>query len=348
MNKKLVALAVAAAFAAPVAMAELTLYGKVHADITLNDDGNNDEWSVNSPGSRLGFKGQTDLGNGMKAMFKYETTYDGLDNSTDTLGSPRNSYVGLSGKKGTLILGRHDTPAKMAFYAAGNDHLGDSIIDFNKIDKGYQFDLDGDGNFKNGDEYDTGEQPRSAGFTEKREVNSILYVSPGMSGFKIAAAGMPGESTANKGDALIDSYSVGLMYKGKGIQFGAGFENMAGAADSKMTQVGASYTFKNMTLGAQFENTKNYDNIADRSKEVMGVSAKAVFGKNALIANYSMQDSEGGALPNVESKNIGLAVKHTLSKRTNFYLAFNKQESDLSVGNDTESDNIALGMMHSF
>ena len=315
MNKKLVALAVAAAFAAPVAMAEITLYGKVHADIRLSDDGDNDKWTVNSNTSKLGFKGQTELGNGMKAMFKYETSYTGLDGDA-TLGKPRNTYIGLAGKKGTLIVGRHDTPAKMAFYAAGNDHLGDSVVDFNRT-----------------------------GFTEKRLKNSILYVSPGMSGFKVAAAAMPGEGGNGENDALVDSYSVGLMYKGKGMKVGAGFENLATGGsmdDTKMTQVGASYTFKNMTVGAQFENVKNYNNDVDQTKKVMGLSAKAVFGKNSLIANYGEKDEENGNAT-VESKNIGLAVKHTLSKRTNFYIAFNKQET----GND-ENDHIALGMMHSF
>ena len=115
-----------------------------------------------------------------------------------------------------------------------------------------------------------------------------------------------------------------------------------------MTQIDASYTFKNMTLGAQVENTKNYAYVADQTKQVMGVSAKAVFGKNALIANYSQQDVESGSnVTTAESKNVGLAVKHTLSKRTNFYLAFNKQETE-QMGTTTESDNIALGMMHSF
>ena len=72
-NKKLIALAVAVAFATPVAMANVTLYGKVHADIKLSDDGNNKKWSINSNTSRLGFKGKADLGNGMQAIFKYET-----------------------------------------------------------------------------------------------------------------------------------------------------------------------------------------------------------------------------------------------------------------------------------
>lgn len=342
MNKKLVALAVAAAFAAPVAMAQITLYGKVHADIRLTDDGDDKKWSINSNTSKLGFKGHTDLGDGMKAMFKYETTYAGLDNGKDpnedpkaTLGAARNSYIGLSGSKGTLIVGRHDTPAKMAWYAAGNDHLGDSIIDFNKVDSATK-----------------------AGFTERRVSNAVAYVAPAMSGFKMAIAVAPGEQTGT-GDAddengLIDSYSLGLMYKGHGIKAGLGYENIADKSDDaadpadhdiKMLQLGASYTFDNMTVGAQYERTKNYGNDENMTKKVMGLAAKATFGKNALIMNYSKQDLEnanvGGS--DTDSKHIGLAVQHVLSKRTNVYVAFNKQETG-----DNDHNNLALGMMHSF
>ncbi|MEL6722039.1 MAG: porin [Pseudomonadota bacterium] len=335
MNKKLVALAVAAAFAAPVAMAQITLYGKVHADLRMTDDGDDDMWSINSNTSKLGFKGHTDLGDGMKALFKFETTYSGLDASS-TLGSPRNTYIGLSGAKGALLVGRHDTPAKMAFYAAGNDHLGDSIIDFNKVDKA------------------TG-----AGFTEKRQANSVVYIAPAMSGFKVAVAAMPGEQNgvtdgvkANDDNGLIDSYSLGVMYKGNGIKAGFGYENLAhdnaqGQAnnDTKMTQLGASYTFENITVGGQYENTKNYANNADQTKQVMGLAVKAGFGKNAVIANFSQQDIENSAdsSQDSESQNIGVAVQHKINKRANVYLAFNKQETD-----DIDRNNVALGMMYSF
>ena len=71
--------------------------------------------------------------------------------------------------------------------------------------------------------------------------------------------------------------------------------------------------------------------------------------RNSLIANYSTQDSEGGSIVvDAESKNIGLAVQHTLSKRTNVYIAFNKEEIDRVGMATNENDNIALGVMHSF
>ncbi len=328
MDKKLIALAVAAAFAAPTAMAQITLYGKVHADLLITDDGEEKIWTINSRTSRLGFKGDTDLGNGMKALFKYEATYSGLDaskpgfNSSGALGDARNSYVGLSGSRGTLVVGRHDTPAKMAFYAAGNDHLGDSILDLNK-----------------------------AGFTEERVNNSLVYIAPAMSGFKVAAAVMPGENSEE--DSLVDSYSLGVMYKSKGLKVGVGYENLADTAntstnteDTKMTQLGASYTLRNITVGGQYQNTKNYDNNADQTNKVLGLAVKTAFGKNALIANYVKQDVENSADRNKDSdsKHIGVALQHKFNKRANVYLAFNKQDKH----DEEDANNIALGMMYSF
>ena len=126
MNKKLIAVAIAAAVAAPAAMAgDTTMYGKVHMSI----NNSNDAWYVSDHAARWGVKGSEDLGNGLKAIFKYEVSYD-VDEG-GAFGSARNSYLGLAGGFGTFLVGRHDTPAKVAFYAAGNERLGDSIIDLN-------------------------------------------------------------------------------------------------------------------------------------------------------------------------------------------------------------------------
>jgi len=168
MNKKLIAAAIAAAVAAPAAMAETTLYGKVHMDIRSNDSDHVDNWTVNSNASRLGVKGSEDLGNGLKAIFQYEMTYSGTD-SVEAFGAARNSYIGLGGNWGQVRVGRHDTPMKVAFYAAGNELLGDSIIDINK----------------------------TIGFQEVRTNNAIAYISPSFSGFTLAAAIVPGEQSGN-------------------------------------------------------------------------------------------------------------------------------------------------------
>ena len=127
MNKKLIAAAIGAAVvAAPAAFAEATVYGKIHTDVRMNDSSvpNSDNYTVNSNASRLGFKGSEDLGNGLKAIYQIEMQFnsDGGTAQVGTAGfsAQRNTFVGLSGDWGTAVVGKHDTPAKIAFYATGN------------------------------------------------------------------------------------------------------------------------------------------------------------------------------------------------------------------------------------
>lgn len=238
MNKKLIAAAIAAAVAAPAAMADAVIYGKLHTSIDSNDvsfDGSTveDNWTMASRASRLGFKGSEDLGGGLKAIYQMEFTVnmDGNESGAagqdggDGWGGQRNTFIGLSGDWGTVVVGRHDTPAKMAFYAAGTDVLGDSIIDLNSGTVGV--------------------------FNEFRADNAIAYVSPNFSGFTVAAAIVPGEDSgvsgapgtgtvtvkaglfgqtltttitgvstanANSRNGIADHYSVGLMYSGNGLK----------------------------------------------------------------------------------------------------------------------------------
>ena len=138
MNKKLLASAVIAAVAAsPAAFAESTVYGKMHTSVDAIDyDNGRDNREVNNRSSRLGFKGSEDLGNGLKAIYQIEfgiRSDGGQEQVTgDGHTSLRNTFVGLASDWGTFLVGRHDTPMKMAFYASGNERLGDSAIDLNR------------------------------------------------------------------------------------------------------------------------------------------------------------------------------------------------------------------------
>jgi predicted porin len=325
MNKKLIAVAIAAAVAAPAAMANnTTLYGKAHMSINHSDVNNADQWNVSNHSSRLGIKGSEDLGNGMKAIFKYEMSYSGLDSST-AIGSARNSYIGLAGDFGTFLVGRHDTPAKVAFYAAGNERLGDSIIDLNS----------------------------HFGFEELRTNNAIAYISPNFSGFKVAAALVPGEGS-NGNDGIADGYSIGLMYSGGGLKAGLGYtsaDDFAGVStDADLLNVGASYTMNNFSIGAQWQDVE----VGTVEKESWALTGTAGFGNNKLILMYGESDIDGGN----DADTLGVALQHTMSKRTSVYAAFrsgedgaNKTVAKQWIGNGGTSgtgDAYGIGMIHNF
>ncbi len=142
-NKKLLIVALAAAFAAPSAFAKddasenadsvVVLYGKVYPEIVRpSGDGATERGTtglatfagtptgttaiisrneMESSNSRFGVRGHEKLGHDLKAIFQLETEFH-VD-SNDSRFAQRDSFVGLqSGRWGTIKLGRMDTPFK--------------------------------------------------------------------------------------------------------------------------------------------------------------------------------------------------------------------------------------------
>jgi len=356
MNKKLLAAAVAAAVvAAPAAFAENTIYGKMHASIDAIDyeSSNEDNYEVNSRASRLGFKGSEDLGGGLKAIYQIELGIDINSSNTDGQGASadygpfgsktRNTFVGLSGDWGTFLVGRHDTPAKMAFYAAGNERLGDSVIDLNL------------GNNLSGDP--STNAPIGV-FHEYRANDAIAYVSPNFSGFTFVGAVMPGEDDIDANlpdgdrDGIADHYSVGGMYKGNGLKASVGYASYdLVSEDYDVLQVGASYTMNNFSIGAQYEDSDNPGgDKADYT--AWAVTGKYTFGNNAISAVYTSSEFTTAAIGDgeLDRGGWGIAAEHDFSKRTKVYAAYAAGEYDYSnsPNSDEDDDVFSLGMIHNF
>jgi len=329
--KKVLAVAIAAAVAAPMAVAaDVVVYGKAHLSIDMFDGGSNDVWEVNSRSSRLGFKGSEDLGNGLKAIFQYEMSYNGLDGDGSgqgggtAVGSARNSYVGLAGDWGTFLVGRHDTPTKVAFYAAGVEEIGDSILDLNGGPNGL--------------------------FSEFRASNAIAYISPSFGGFTVAGAIVPGENAdpcaSDECDGLADHYSVAAMYGGGGLKASIGYESknladVGGSNDNEdILQVGGSYTFGGLKVGAMYQDISNFGGVEDADYDAWALNLAYKMGNTKLVGQYGQGD-----LDNVGEVDVwGLGAEHMFSKRTSAYVAYANNDPD---GGD-ETDAFSIGMIHKF
>ncbi|WP_313953045.1 porin, partial [Accumulibacter sp.] len=137
MQKKLIALAVAGlASGAAFAQSNVTIYGIADAAYVYGSGGTPTGVSGNYKfsgiqsgylsGSRLGFKGTEDLGNGLKAIFtlEYSLSVDGNTGVGSTGGlNARQQFVGLSSAKlGTVALGRQYAPGYIA--TVNNDPTG--------------------------------------------------------------------------------------------------------------------------------------------------------------------------------------------------------------------------------
>ena len=101
MQKKLIAVAIAGALAAPVAIADVAVSGSIRTGVEYTGS----EWQVADNYSRLRFKSSSDLGNGQSAYMGYEFRVDSAKGSIVTGNTQRLSYVGIKGDWGSLSLG---------------------------------------------------------------------------------------------------------------------------------------------------------------------------------------------------------------------------------------------------
>ena len=123
-----------------VAGNQLNIYGTFHgsvdymdsdvssadANLAPDDKLSAGDISISSNTSKIGLKGEQRLENGIRALYQVEQLID-LDSAGSDTFSTRNSYLGIGGKYGELLIGRYDTPFKLVSsrYSVLTDTLGD-------------------------------------------------------------------------------------------------------------------------------------------------------------------------------------------------------------------------------
>ena len=276
MNKKLIALAIAGAFAAPVAMADnsnVTIYGEFAGSVDYVDGGNYNavpgsglsaaaaerRGRVSSNNSFLGFKGTEDLGNGLSAIWQYEQSIaidkQNINNNAGDTNpaltsnqSRRQTFVGLSSQQiGSVTLGIHDTPYKTS--TGPLDIFGQhTLADYRSIWGAVG----------------------SANIASIRAENSVMYTSPNMSGFTIkallAAQNEGGNDTGVKGAASTSVtnphlYSVSGTYANGPIFATLAYEDNKsanGAAAAVAFAAGPPTILGSVAVPASDSNLKNW------------------------------------------------------------------------------------------
>jgi predicted porin len=349
MQKKIIALAIASALTAPaLAFADATVFGTARLSVDRVNDGNANSSSANQLNSNttvLGVKGAEDLGNGMSAIWQMAGTVD-LDNSNNRpFTFDKDTFVGMSSASmGTLLAGRHDTPYKMA--TRGLDLFGDGIAD------------------------NRGNQSTSATFGNASMMggghdaglgNTLLYMSPSMSGFSVAAATVFGAekagANASKGSlySLAGMYAQGPIYATVAydtIKFGsAGSGDLGGpgAVDDKATafKVGGSYTMDAFMVDAVIERITN--TIAVGSVESKGTNLYLggkfnVSSTDAVKAAITKRGSTTGATNDAKQYSVG--YDHDMSKMTTVYALYTKLTDNTAGAADPSA--LSVGIRHGF
>src|SRR6266700_7222795 len=189
MNKKLVALAVAGAFALPLAAqaqtANVTLYGRLNMDLEFvrgtQADGTNPTVNrVSSNSSRFGMRGTESLGGGLNAIFQIESNVSGdTGNAASSSLASRETFVGLQGSWGKATIGKFLMPLDDLHPIFGNaPTLTTSILATAAI-------------------WAQGPLNKAQGGFDARTGNSLRYDSPNFSGFTGALQYSTRDSSGN-------------------------------------------------------------------------------------------------------------------------------------------------------
>ena len=344
--KKLLAIAVAAALVAPAAaMAETTLYGKLHASYgEVKDNAGNKRTGVESHASRIGIKGSHALNNGLEATYGLEyginldgdngdSTYgdsvDSLGKASDSNGfTSRNQFVGLKGGFGEVRVGKHDTPAKLA--TAGQDVFADTYADMDNI----------------------------INVDSHRINNAVAYINKvGPVGFAVAHSTGPlgGDNNPDADSAMIN-YGNGPWYAGLGY---TKVKSNALNANDVATNFSAG-KHVNLGLGWKAEAGHQVNLIAEQSKSTDGTPGKidaylvngvAKFGNVGLKGQYgeSKNKSFTAANANGKEKLASIGLDYSLGKKTSVYLLHSQDKNPTRVvGDTTKVKATAVGLVTEF
>jgi predicted porin len=245
-------------------------------------------------------------------------------------GSLRNTFVGLAGDFGTVIIGRHDTPYKLGGSA---DLFGDTSADSQKNGSG----IIGRNGFDN------------------RVSGTVAYISPTWSGFHFAAATVPAERTLGaSGHGLTDAYSLVAVYVNGPLKATLGHERLgnklvdgviAGAdTASKATKVNVAYQIGDIGLGYTYERSNDGWVAATQKTDTAHLaSINYAMGPINLLGQYGKFNDQQTASKDLTRLTLGAA--YNLSKRTNVYAAYNMD--NFGTGG-TDVNVMTMGVNHSF
>ena len=294
MNKKLIAAALTAALAAPMAAAhaDMTVYGKADVSLDSIDTGGTDSGSTkakslygSSNSSRIGVKGSEDLGGGLKAIYTMEWGV-GMFNGTDL--NTRNRMAGLAGSFGKVELGYQDTPMKRLWtsYDINLEHVGDL------------------GNVS----------------TDNNRYDGIQYTSPKLGG----SWTIQGAYTPDNGAADTSGASLAVNGMAGPVKLGIGTETYkmgTGNKDQKTNRVAASMTFGMLMVNAWYSKTTDVGGTANKDLETTALQAKFNMGSgNDLRLGLAQAKYKNDSDNKATMTTIGF--DHHLSKKTFMYVDY--------------------------
>jgi len=364
MHKKRLAIAVSCIVAGLVsasaaAQSNVTVYGVADAFIGYGKTGDAKFTGVQSggwAGSRLGFRGTEDLGNGLKAVFTLEYGIE-LDQNAGLGAAPNHSrqqFIGLQGGFGFIGLGRQYHPGYYVFKY-------DAIV---PVPISPQFALA------------TAARSNLVAGGAARVSNSINYKSPNFGGLTLNAIYGLNEINQDDDRRHGDLFAIGADYANGPLAVGliysqvkqsGGINSFAAngtpvfstlTEDKREAYVGGSYDFGVFKLAGSYQRiedataAEDTDNVWHIGGTVpIGTSGKFSVAYGRLDADANDRDADSWAV----------VYSHSLSKRTLAYAGYGHISNDdqatvrspsfVSAANTSPGDtsrNLMVGLNHLF
>jgi len=392
MKKSLLAVAAMGAFAsAAQAQSSVTIYGILDAgysggnqriasgSTTTSTNNNNFTISGAESTSRLGFRGNEDLGGGQSAFFTVEVALSG--DTTAVLGSTRQAFVGLKDNKlGQAAIGTINTIVHNAVGAT---------------DPGQQNNIAGNVIYA-ASTNQTSTSTTAFGHTDAytvRTSQTLAYSSPVFAGLKVNAnyvmnndnttqtgsytnvgGSSNGGTTNTNGWGLGADFTFQKFYATANYQAlksvspyststagawspaDAAWTTTTGGSNSQDNQayVAATYDFGILKAYAQYVNrkataTQNANYYLSRSAQQLGVRSYIT---PTVEAWASMGNGRyrawGTASPTANFTGYQVGSNYYLSKRTNLYAIFGSTGTSSTTNGAASQNNYAVGVRHTF
>jgi predicted porin len=335
MQKKIIALAIATAMAAPaVAMAAPTVYGQVNMAYEVVDDGGdgtgvgvnaNTRNHVSSNVSRIGVKGSEDLGSGLTGVFQMEGKVNVDAAGSQAFAFDRNTFLGVAGGFGTVVLGQHDTPYKMA--TRDMDMFKDSIADNRSVMGG--------------------------GIHDTRLTDVLAYLTPDFGGFTAAVAIVGGtDNTLDPAAAPTTEWSAtSLFAKFAMDKWSVVLANQnatakdsvvaANKVDASATKVGGSFGMDMFSVNAYYEMLSMKIGAAGTKFEQNNIYVSGAInvmdsGKVKLAVTMAGEQKQAGVTQKgTSAMQFAVGYDHALSKSTTLFAQYTaiNNDSDAASGN---------------
>ncbi|WP_321845095.1 MULTISPECIES: porin [Paraburkholderia] len=343
MKERLISIALLAPFSVAYGQSSVTLYGAIDNALVFNSNagGKNQYYlsSGTSESNRWGLLGTEDLGGGLKVIFKIE---GGFSSNSGVAGNDgaifgRTADVGLSGRAGTVTIGRQYSPGfwyvwpvtanAWSFGGGGySAHPGDvdNLDSFQWIN------------------------------------NAVVYTTPTIAGFTGKAmysfGGISGSTAEHRIMAIGGAYANGVVTLGVGYQvasqpnfsfygtnpsasatgnnmFSTVNAGFASAGAQKIFTAGAACSFGNATIGAVYSNTRYTDlgetAVSGLSETEAGYRGTETFNIGELNFKYFVTPAfllgaawsytQSSGVNSARYQQVELAGNYSLSKRTYVY-----------------------------